>query len=99
MPLHRPAGASNIRRRQAYPASQRLIIADASNELFVLRADRFAREFSVNIVIRGSGHEYKRLAAIQKTGRAVIVPLEFPKPPNVASAETALKRNRGRSGS
>ena len=71
-------------------AANYLVIADASNELFALRADRFAREFTLNVVLRGSGHEYKRLAAIQQTARAVIVPLNFPKPPNVASVESAL---------
>ena len=74
----------------AHVAAQGLFICDASNELFVLRADRFAREFSLNLLIRGSGHEYKRLDAIRDTGRAVIVPVDFPKPPNVATGEAAL---------
>lgn len=73
----------------AHRTSQGLFICDASNELFVLRADRFAREFSANLVIRGSGHEYKRLDAIAACGRAILVPVDFPKPPNVASAESA----------
>ena len=71
-------------------AGQGLFICDASNELFVLRADRFAREFSLNLAIRGSGHEYKRLDAIRACNRVVIVPVDFPKPPNVATAEAAL---------
>ena len=69
---------------------QGLFICDASNELFALRADRFAREFSLNLAIRGSGHEYKRLEAIRDCHRVVIVPVDFPKPPNVATAEAAL---------
>jgi len=75
---------------QAHPDSSHLMIADASNELFVLRADQYARAFALNIAVRGSGHEYKRLDAIVATGRSIILPLDFPKPPNVASAETAL---------
>lgn len=71
-------------------AEQGLFICDASNELFALRADRFAREFALRIAIRGSGHEYKRLAAIRDCGRVVILPVDFPKPPNVATAEAAL---------
>lgn len=71
-------------------AEQGLFICDASNELFALRADRFAREFSLNLAIRGSGHEYKRLDAIRECRRVVIVPVDFPKPPNVATAEAAL---------
>jgi len=88
--LPRPERNDALEALQSYPQSDLLIIADAPNELFALRADRYAREFSVNIALRGAGHEYKRLEAIQGTGRAVIVPLDFPKPPNVASVETAL---------
>ncbi|TWT78220.1 hypothetical protein Pla123a_10100 [Posidoniimonas polymericola] len=66
-----------------------LLIADAANELFVLRADRFAREFSLRLAVRGSGNEYRRLADIAKTGRTIIVPVDFPKPPEVSSAEAA----------
>jgi len=65
-------------------------IADTSNELFILRADRFAREFGLRLIIHGSGHEYRRLKAIQQTGRAVILPVNFPKPPNVGTYEAAL---------
>lgn len=58
------------------------------NELYLLRADRFAREFAVPAIMLGSGHEYKRLEAIASTGRPIIVPLNFPKAPNVATYET-----------
>ena len=47
--------------------SNNLLIADASNELFVLRADQYAREFALNVAVHGSGHEYKRLDAIAAT--------------------------------
>jgi len=67
-----------------------LFIVAASNELFVLRADRWAREFGLDIIIRGSGKEYRRLDAIRALGRAIIVPLNFPKPPNVATREAAM---------
>lgn len=66
---------------------QKLFVIDGPNELYFLRADGFAREFSLNAVIRGSGQEYQRLHAIRSTGRAVIVPVNFPKPPPVNSPE------------
>jgi N-acetylglucosamine-6-phosphate deacetylase len=65
------------------------LITDSSNELFVLRADRFAREFNTRTIIRGSGYEYRRLDAIKKTGRPIIVPVDFARPPNVGTSETA----------
>jgi imidazolonepropionase-like amidohydrolase len=65
-------------------------IIDASNEEFFLRADRFAREFGLQAIIRGSGREYRRLSEIQATGRAVIVPVNFPQAPSVATIEQSL---------
>jgi imidazolonepropionase-like amidohydrolase len=62
-------------------------IIDAVNELYLLRADAFAREFSLNAIIRGSGREYRRLEAVQATGRPLILPVNFPKPPSVDSPE------------
>lgn len=66
------------------------VIFDALNEQYVLRADAFAREFGLNAVIRTSGQEYQLLDLVAKTKRPMIVSLNFPKPPNVATAEAAL---------
>ena len=66
------------------------IVIDTSNELFVLRADRFAREFGLNLIVHGSGNEYRRLDAIRQTNRPMIIPIAFPKPPNVATSEAAI---------
>ncbi len=65
------------------------IIVSASNEQFVLRADRFAAEFGLALIIKGSGNEYRRLPEIAATRRSLILPLAFPKPPNVATPEAA----------
>jgi N-acetylglucosamine-6-phosphate deacetylase len=64
-------------------------IIDAANEQFCLRADIFAREFGIPAILRGSGREYRRLAEIKATGRAVIVPVNFPLAPNVGTVEQA----------
>ncbi|MGC1276052.1 MAG: amidohydrolase family protein [Planctomycetaceae bacterium] len=66
------------------------IVADAIDEQYFLRADAFAKEFDLHMIARGSGHEYRRLDAIAATKRPVIVPLDFPKPPGVSTAEAAL---------
>jgi N-acetylglucosamine-6-phosphate deacetylase len=65
-------------------------IFNAANEQFVLRADRFAREFGLTAIIHGSGREYRRLDEIVATGRPIIVPVNFPQAPNVATVEDAL---------
>ena len=65
------------------------LLIDASNELYFMRADAVAREFSWRAIIRGSGREYRRLREIANTGRPVIVPLLFPKAPDVSTPEAA----------
>lgn len=88
--LPRPDQDVSLEALGTYSGSGKLVVIDAPNELYALRADRFGREFSLNLVIRGSGREYRQLSAIQALGRPVIVPLNFPKPPNVGTAEAAL---------
>ncbi len=65
------------------------IVVKTSNEQFVLRADQFAAEFGLSLIVVGNGREYRRLAEIAATRRAVILPLVFPKAPNVSTPETA----------
>ncbi len=88
--LPRPEQNDALEVLPSQSGSGELWIVDAPNELYLLRADRYAREFGLRIAVRGSGHEYKRLEAVKDAGRAVIVPLDFPQPPNVATAEAAL---------
>jgi len=64
-------------------------IIECTSELYVLRADRFAREFGLSLIIRGSGSEYQRLKDIAATDRPLILPLNFPKAPNVSTPELA----------
>jgi len=89
--VSRPARNDALDALQGVAGVSQLVIFDALNELYFLRADRVAREFGLRAVMRGSGHEYKRIEAIEQSGRAVIVPLDFPKPPNVATAEAVLE--------
>ncbi len=88
--LPRPEHDAALEALQPYLDGEHLVIVDAANELYALRADAFAREFGLKIALRGSGNEYRRLAEIQQTGRPLILPVDFPKPPNVATPELAL---------
>lgn len=69
---------------------EQTLILDAANELYFLRAHRFAKEFNLKAMIKGSGLEFRRLDDVVKTGRSIILPVDFPSAPNVASFETAL---------
>ncbi|MCH8923084.1 MAG: amidohydrolase family protein [Planctomycetes bacterium] len=88
--LARPERNAALEVLQHYPQTKLPVVIDASNERYFLRADRFGREFGLNVIVRGSGREYRRLEAIRRSGRAVIVPLNFAKAPNVATPEAAL---------
>lgn len=65
------------------------VVVKTSNEQFVLRADQFAAEFGLSLIVVGNGREYRRLAEIAATKRPIILPLAFPKAPNVSTPETA----------
>lgn len=45
----------------------------------ILRADKIAKEFGKQYIIKSTGDEYQRIAAIKTTGASLIVPLNFPK--------------------
>ena len=66
------------------------VFFNVSDENMFLRAHSLATEFALPAVMRGSNYEYRRLDAIVKTGRSVILPLEFPKAPAVGTPEEAL---------
>ena len=57
------------------------------DELSLLRAARIANEFGLNLIYKASGYEYRRLAPIQALNATLIVPLNFPEAPNVATPE------------
>lgn len=65
-------------------------VFDVENEHWFLKAYEIADSFSLNAVVLGSGHEYRRLDAIVHTRLPVILPLNFPDPPSVMSPEQEM---------
>jgi N-acetylglucosamine-6-phosphate deacetylase len=59
------------------------------DELFVLRASKFGEEFDIDVVAIASGDEYRRAGLVGGTGVPLIVPVDFPKPPDVTSPAKA----------
>ncbi|RZM26782.1 MAG: amidohydrolase, partial [Pedobacter sp.] len=45
----------------------------------ILRADKIAKEFGKQYIIKSSGDEYQRLEAVKATGASLIIPLDFVK--------------------
>lgn len=66
------------------------LLFNTDDELEPLRAIKFANEFSRIPIILGSGLEFRRLAALSGPDKpCFILPLNFPKPPNVSSVGAA----------
>lgn len=87
--LPRPEFNESLKALQRTIDGTQPVVVETSDELFFLRAERFCGEFGLKLIVRGSGKEYRRLDEIAATQRPVIVPLNFPKPPNVTTAEVA----------
>jgi len=49
----------------------------------VLRAAALAKEFNLNLIIKGKGDEYQRLDEIKATGFPLVIPVQFPELPDV----------------
>jgi len=64
---------------------------DTSNELQALRALAVCDEFERRAVIVGSGMEFRRLQALAAAKRPIVVPLEWPKAPDVSTAALAAR--------
>ncbi len=65
-------------------------VIETSNHLEVFRAKKIADEFNLNLILLGSGNEYKRIDAIKNLKTQFILPLNFPKTPNVDTYEKSL---------
>ena len=59
-------------------------VFETKDKLEILRADKIGHEFGINFIIKGSGNEYQRLEEIRQTGASLIIPLQFPKTPDVS---------------
>ncbi|WP_225979956.1 amidohydrolase family protein [Pseudobacter ginsenosidimutans] len=55
-------------------------IFEAGDKWADLRADRIAKEFGVQYIIKGGNNEYQRVSEIAATKAAFILPLNFPAP-------------------
>lgn len=66
-------------------ASDETLCFVAEDELEALRAAKIARELKRRSILLGSGLEFRRLAAVRGAGLPLIVPVRFPRMPEVSS--------------
>jgi len=61
----------------------------------VLRADKVAKEFGKQYIIKSTGDEYQRIDAIKATGASLIIPINFAKPFDVEDPAEARNVSLG----
>lgn len=88
--LARPEQNDALQALSAARSTRLPCVIDAAYDMYFFRADRLGSEFGLQVIVRGSGHEYRWLDAVCASGRAVIVPLNFPTPPDVSTVEQAM---------
>ena len=59
------------------------------DELYALRSEKVAEEFELEAIHVGSGYEYRRMDLVSGTERPIVLPLDFPRPPDVSTPEQA----------
>ena len=72
-------------------AGQQPVLMVADEMLEVLQASKIASEAGVSATIVTAGDEYKRIAQVAATGRALVVPVNFPDAPDVSDDANALE--------
>ena len=87
--IQRPATNEALAALVDWNESGRPVVVDTSNERYFARADRLGNEFGLPVIVRGSGREYRRLDDVIRTGRPILLPVDFPKAPAVGTPADA----------
>ena len=66
------------------------VLFETNNYLDAQRAARIADAFNLKMIIKCGTDSYKRLADLKKTGRTILLPLNFPPKPDVQNPDAAL---------
>lgn len=69
-------------------------VMKAPTVLDIFRAAAIAREFGIDMRVVGTGAEYERIEGVAKAGVKLIVPVEFPDPPEVTTDGPSLRELR-----
>ena len=65
------------------------VLFDTKDEVNAARAHALAEEFGLDLVMLGSGNEFRRMDDIVAMGREFVLPVDFPDAPVVRNAEEA----------
>lgn len=79
----RPAYSTALAALEDAAGGRQPVVMESNDIDDTLRLGRLAEEFSLDATIVGTGTEYQRLDEIAATGRPLILPVAFPKAPEV----------------
>ena len=88
--MQRPDSAPSFEALAELISGDQPAVFHASSPYDVLLADKVADEFGVRAVVVASGHEWEIADEIAATQRALILPVAFPKKPQVNDDDEAL---------
>ncbi|MCB1084152.1 MAG: amidohydrolase family protein, partial [Simkania sp.] len=74
-------------------SQQDTLLFESVDELTLLQAFQIREEFQLQMIYVGSNQEYQQIQAIQKINPLLILPLDYPKAPNVSTYEHILDLN------
>ncbi len=86
----RPEENKSLTALEPAASGRQTVIFETSDEQNILRAAKIAKEFSLDFWVRGNGYEYRRLDAVKAANAPLLLPVNFPDPPNVNTPEEAL---------
>ena len=89
--IHRPPTNHSLEALHDATLARQPVVIRSADEYDLLRASRIMQEFNLVGWIDGSGKEFRRIDAVRATKLPVVVPLNFPDKPSVASPEEALE--------
>ncbi len=88
--LERPQENASLEALAAALAGRQLVIHQADTEQDYLRIAKVRDEFSLRSVAQGNGYEYRRAQQLKSLALPVIVPINFPPPPEVENPDSAI---------
>ena len=66
------------------------VLFESDDVLSLIRADKLSKEFGIPSIEVGSGREYAWIKQVASTGATLILPVDFPDPPQVKTADDEL---------
>ena len=88
--LEKPDANAALAALQPLISQNQWALFETKNELAYQRIQTVAEEFDLEYAMLGNGYEYRRTGILKELGKTVILPLSFPKTPQVERTDKSL---------